>query len=80
MTKTIRYCDQCGEPDALEFQYFVRRELDGAGDTDNVYGYIDLCHVHTLALLHDVEKQAGAKIVIPLVEMARSIGKKRVAA
>ncbi len=43
MKKVIYLCDRCDKEAVKHFEFCVDRQLDGAGDTDDVYEDMDLC-------------------------------------
>lgn len=65
-----KICDNCGKLPALTHRYFIERENDG-NEMSNRYGYIDLCHEHAMALLHDLDYATGPRI--KLIEQMRRI-------
>ncbi len=57
MEKTVIYCDRYGTEDALPVRYWIGRELDAAGDTEDIHERVDLCHRAAIDFIASVERE-----------------------
>jgi hypothetical protein len=59
MKREVIICDneQCKKDEALHFNFFSERRLDGAGSSENWYFGFDLCQPHQSFLLRAILAQ-----------------------